>query len=88
MSSDPMPAMQVFPAPRIGTVRVVIPVHVANNLELLQKAVANSIASIVGQGGCRACCSGIDIVFENERNFFVDVNSLRLRSAVSPEKLG
>ena len=84
-----MPAMQVFPAPRIGTVRVVIPLQVANNLELLTKAVTNSIASIVGQTGCRACCSGIDIIFENERSFFIDANSLRLRSTVMPtEKVG
>jgi len=62
-------------APRV--VRVVIPASVANNMQQLQKAINNSLVSILGKYGCSGCCSGIDIYFANETEFVVNPESLQ-----------
>lgn len=70
-----MPSRSVSKAPAV--VRVVIPAKVANNLALLQKAVASSIADIVGRYGCPGCHSGIDFQFVNESEFVVNARTLK-----------
>ncbi|MDE1812254.1 MAG: hypothetical protein KGH85_05240 [Thaumarchaeota archaeon] len=63
---------------RPGIVHVVLPVKVANNIDLLHKAISNSVAEIVKRSGCAACCSGIDIHFQNEINFVINPETLKL----------
>lgn len=58
-------------------VKVVIPAKVANNIELLQKAVSTSITDIVNRYGHPTCCSGIDIHFLNEVDFLVNTQTLK-----------
>jgi hypothetical protein len=57
-------------------VEVSIPAEVAFDLDSFQKVQRD----ILGQLGCRACCSGYDIRFDIERRFVVDSN-LEVRPA-------
>jgi hypothetical protein len=45
-----------------NTVLVSIPARVNNDIDLLGK----TIATVVGKLGCQACCSGFDILFQEE----------------------
>lgn len=47
-----------------GTVTVTLPDKVNDNIDLLNRAVAN----VLGKLGCDACCSGFDILFQREIN--------------------
>jgi hypothetical protein len=49
-------------------VSVTIPAKVSYDINALQ----DSLARIVGQLGCQACCSGFDISFLHEREFLLD----------------
>ena len=49
-------------------VSVTIPAKVSYDINALQ----DSLARIVDQLGCRACCSGFDISFLHEREFLLD----------------
>lgn len=51
--------------PGRGPVRVTIPAKDAYDLERFQ----NSVATILDELGCPACCSGFDITFLHERDF-------------------
>jgi len=51
----------------LGPVRVTIPVSVAYNLGSLQTGIAN----IMNHLGCQACCSGIDVTYQTEREFML-----------------
>jgi hypothetical protein len=53
LPQDPVPA---------GTVQVLIPERVNNNIKSIQKALATTL----GKLGCQACCSGFDILFRRE----------------------
>jgi hypothetical protein len=53
LPQDPVPA---------GTVQVLIPERVNNNIKSIQKALATTL----GKLGCPACCSGFDILFRRE----------------------
>ncbi len=57
LNPQPLP-----PRAEIGTVHVAIPEKVNNNLKSIQKALATTL----GKLGCQACCSGFDIIFQNE----------------------
>lgn len=57
LNPQPLP-----PRAEVGTVHVVIPEKVNNNLKSIQKALATTL----GKLGCQACCSGFDILFQNE----------------------
>jgi hypothetical protein len=59
---DVMLNPQPLPPRAEGTVHVVIPARVNNNLKSIQKALATTL----GKLGCKACCSGFDILFQNE----------------------
>jgi hypothetical protein len=51
-----------------GPIRVTLPAAVAYDPDSLKKSIGN----ILEQIGCRACCSGADILLEMERDFLVD----------------
>jgi hypothetical protein len=57
LNPQPLP-----PRAEVGTVHVVIPEKINNNLKSIQKALATTL----GKLGCQACCSGFDILFQNE----------------------
>jgi hypothetical protein len=60
------------PAPRArGPIRVTLPAAIAYDPDRLKK----SLGDILGQIGCRACCSGADIFLQMERDFLVDPES-------------
>jgi hypothetical protein len=48
--------------------RATLPSKVANNLDQIKSVVAN----IAGRLGCGGCCSGFDILFQQETNFVVN----------------
>src|SRR5437763_6398176 len=57
------------------SVRVTIPAAIAYDLGAFQK----SLADLLGHLGCMACCSGFDITFLQERQFFIN-EKLEIRS--------
>lgn len=61
-----------------GPVRVTLPAAVAYDPDALKK----SLGSILDQIGCRACCSGADILLEQERDFLFADGAVRSRAAV------
>jgi len=66
LNPQPLPprgglALPQDPVPT-GTVHVMIPERVNNNIKSIQKALATTL----GKLGCPACCSGFDILFQRE----------------------
>lgn len=59
------PLMQSFQMPTRSTLSVAMSPKVASNIKLVDKA----IDSIFEEIGCRACCSGHDIHFQNNFAF-------------------
>ncbi|MBC9246378.1 hypothetical protein H4P12_06550 [Paracoccus sp. 11-3] len=51
-------------------VRVSLPASVASDIGSLKKA----LGSVLDHLGCQACCSGHDILFELQRDFYFDRN--------------
>jgi hypothetical protein len=66
-----------------GPIRVTLPASIAYDPDALKK----SLGEVLGQIGCRACCSGADILLQMERDFIADQDlSFRQRSlAQDPE---
>lgn len=56
-------------------IRVSVPYDVASNLGKFKDAVGG----ILGKLGCAACCSGMDIHFDIERQFYID-DKINIRS--------
>ena len=50
------------------TATVTLPAKVANNIEQVKRVVAN----IAGRLGCPQCCSGFDILFQQEHEFVMN----------------
>ena len=65
-----------------GPIRVTLPAAVAYDPDRLKKTLAGVLERI----GCRACCSGADILLQMEREFLVDaeVNVTQARSVPEP----
>jgi hypothetical protein len=66
LNPQPLPPRVTVGLPQdpdpIRPVQVMIPEGVNNDIKLLQKALATTL----GKLGCRACCSGFDILFRRE----------------------
>jgi hypothetical protein len=65
-------------------VRIVIPAKVAYDLPVLQKSLMNIAEAL----GCRTCFSGADCVFQLERNFVVDPETLKVRPGIGEHEFG
>lgn len=63
-----------------GPVRVTIPAAIAYDPDALKQ----SLADILDRIGCRACCSGADILLQTERDFISD-QGLRARALADPD---
>jgi len=64
LNAQPLPPSALIFNQARGRISVTIPEKVNNNIDLLNRAVANSL----GKLGCDGCCSGFDILFRNEIN--------------------
>src|SRR6516225_10049808 len=68
LNPDPIP-WRVSPDPvPWRTARAILPGKIANNIEQVKSVVA----SIAGRLGCAGCCSGFDILFQQELEFVVN----------------
>lgn len=57
------------PQPLPPVIRVSVPTEIMNDLERFQKVQA----SVLGHGGCNTCTSGLQIIWQNYENWFVDL---------------
>ncbi len=66
LNPQPLPPREILSLPSdpvpVHAVQVMIPERVNNNIKSIQKALATTL----GKLGCRACCSGFDILFRRE----------------------
>lgn len=56
------------PLPPARDIRISVPASVLNDLEAFQRAQA----SVLAQTGCRACTSGLNLIWESYSHFAVD----------------
>jgi hypothetical protein len=67
-----------------GPIRVTLPASVAYDPDRLK----TSLGDILDQIGCRACCSGADILLEMERSFAIDADAKSRSVAESGQFFG